>query len=264
VRELRTLLRVPELPLHLSPRGEAGMKIVNVEQRSGAWFLARAGRLTGSRAQCVLMRGRGNEESLGRANYRRQLVLERLTGIPQEDRFSSAAMRRATAIEPRARALYAERTRQVVHTSGFLVHDELEAGTSPDGHVGAYEGVVELKSLRSLTHLGYLADRRLPAQYRSQVRHHLWITGAAWCDFVLYDDRLPGQLQIVRHRFTREELDIPGYEIAAVRFLEEVRQQTARVRAQVRSASTRDVMVCLVALEGEALNARLAPVRHQG
>jgi hypothetical protein len=117
---------------------------------------------------------------------------------------------------------------------------------------------VELKSLRSLTHLGYLGDRRLPAQYRSQVRHHLWITGAAWCDFVLYDDRLPGKLQIVRHRFTRDELDIPGYEVFAVRFLDEVRRQTARVRAKVRSASTRDVMACLAVLEGEALDARLA------
>lgn len=248
------------LPLS-SPGGVAGaiVKALNVVQRTPAWFLARAGKLTGSRAHCPLTRGRGGVESIGRAQYRDQLVLEILTGVPQEDRFCNAAMRRAIEIEPAARAAYAAATGQVVQISGFLVHDELAAGTSLDGYVGAYEGVLELKSLHSARHLGYLADRRLPAAYRDQVRHHLWITGAAWCDFVLYDDRLPGRLQIVRHRFTRAELDIPGYELFARRFLDEVDGQVARVRVRLkRHASVRDVAQCLAVLEGERLDAQLA------
>ena len=225
------VLRVPDL--RLSPReGAAVVRIVDVAQRSPAWRQARAGRLTASRAHAILTHGRGHTEATARSAYRRQLIVERLTGRPADDGFVSTAMRHGRDQEPAARAAYAARTGQTVQTSGFVLHDELEAGCSLDGHVGAFEGLLEIKAPNTLTHLGYLASRTVPAAYRDQIRHHLWITGAAWCDFVSYDDRIwPATLQLSIVRLHREALDIPGYDLFARQFLEEVRREVARLEA---------------------------------
>jgi hypothetical protein len=241
--------------VRLSSLGGAVVIALDVVQRSAAWRLARAGRLTASRAHDALTRGRRGLESIARATYRQQLVVERLTGLPAPDGYVSPAMVRGRELEPAARRAYAQRTGQVVHTSGFIVHDELEAGASLDGHVGAYDGVIEIKAPNSTTHYRYLAAGEIPPEYRDQIRHHLWITGAAWCHFVSFDDRVSGPLKLLVMRVTREELDIPGYDLFARRFLDEVRWQTARIRTRLKaSASARDIVACVAALEGERID----------
>jgi len=140
-------------------------------------------------------------------------------------------MRRGEHQEPAARAAYAAHTGQRVETSGFLRHDTLRAGCSLDGYVGAFEGVIEIKNPNSTTHLQYLLTRRVPARYRSQIRHHVWLTGAKWADFVSFDDRLPTRLQLVIVRLWRDELDIPGYAREAEQFLADVDAQVAPLRS---------------------------------
>lgn len=204
------------------------MIVVDCVQRSDAWRRARCGHLTASRAHNILARGRRAEESAARRHYRRQLVCEQLTGIPDEDRaFVSIPMRHGRLKEPAARAAYEARVGRRVETSGFIVHDELPAGCSLDGYVGAFEGVVEIKAPNTATHLRYFCTRRVPRRYRSQITHHLWITGAQWCDFVSFDDRLPARMQLLVLRLWRDQLDVRGYEREARRFLAEVRAQVA-------------------------------------
>jgi len=205
------------------------MRTIGCAQGSDAWHQIRCGRLTASRAHDILARPRrGHDESASRREYRRQLVCERLTGHPQEPTFVSRAMRRGRALEPAARAAYAARTGQLVHTTGFVAHDTLPAGCSLDGHVGEHvDGVVEIKAPHTATHLRYLLTRRVPRRYVSQLTHHLWITGAAWCDFVSYDDRLPARLQLLIVRFERQQLDIAGYDRAARAFLDDVAAQVS-------------------------------------
>jgi exodeoxyribonuclease (lambda-induced) len=143
-------------------------------------------------------------------------------------------MVRGREVEPAARTAYTARTGLAVETSGFLVHDELEAGCSLDGHVGAFEGILEIKAPNTLTHLRYLTTRTVPPEYRDQIRHHLWIVGerAQWADFVSYDDRVrPAALQLSIVRLHRDELDIPGYDVRARQFLAEVRREVARLEA---------------------------------
>ena len=255
------LLRPCTVPAPVTaPRGDH--EDLDVAQRSPAWRQARAGRLTASRAHAALTRGRGRQEALARSQVPVAVVVERLTGLPYEDGFVSAAMVRGRELEAAARRAYAARTGQVVRTSGFLLHDELEAGCSLDGHVGDYEGVIEIKAPNTTTHCGYLAAGTVPTDYRDQIRHHLWITGAAWCDFVSYDDRLPAPLQLVVIRLTRAELDIPGYALLAQRFLDEVRVDVERLRARLKGpASARDLVRCLEALECERLDQLVAAPR---
>lgn len=195
--------------------------IVNADQRSPAWFEARAGRLTGSRASDMLATIKTGEAA-ARRDYRMQLVTERLTGQPQEDGFVNSAMQRGIEMEPLALAAYEALTGNVAIRTGFLSHVTHLAGCSLDGHVDNFAGIVELKCPKSSTHLRYLNEGVLPREYLPQVTHNAWIAGAEWVDFLSYDDRFPADLQVFYVRVLSKDLDIEKYEKSALAFLGEV------------------------------------------
>lgn len=198
--------------------------IIEAEQRSPEWHRARAGRLTGSRAAAILMKGkRAGEESVTRRDYRLQLVAERIAGTAQENLFFTQEMQRGLDIEPQAFGMYEAQTGVMVQRSGFLQHKMWLAGCSLDGHIGNYSGIIELKCPKMATHLNYLSDpKQLRADYEAQCRHNLWITGAAFCDLVSFDNRLPDHKQLVRVRIERYDADLDAYQQAALLFLGEV------------------------------------------
>jgi predicted phage-related endonuclease len=197
--------------------------VIDEQQRSPAWSAARAGRLTGSRANCILAQGKGGKESVQRRDYRLQLVAERISGYSQENIFSTIEMQRGVELEPLAFAHYEALTGQVVRKTGFLQHTELMAGCSLDGDINDFSGIVELKCPKMATHLAYREDpSELRAEYMPQVRHNLWITGAAFCDLISFDDRLPTKKQFLRVRVERGDADILSYEREAIKFLGEV------------------------------------------
>lgn len=201
---------------------------VVAEQRSAEWFSARLGRLTGSRAKDMLATIKSGEAA-ARRDYRTQLVCERLTGQIQEDGFVNAVMERGIELEPVAFAAYEGITGNLVQRSGFLAHTAHMAGCSLDGHIGDYEGILELKCPKSATHLRYLRDGGVPSDHLPQVLHNLWISGAAWCDFVSFDDRFPENLQLFRVRIERDDAQIADYERKALAFLAEVENEVAAV-----------------------------------
>lgn len=198
------------------------MKVLDITQRTPEWHLARVGRLTGTGAKELFAKGRSGAEAVGRRDLRIRLALERLTGQPQEDGYVNAAMQRGVDKEPEAIAAYEARTGLTVWPVGFLQHDDLLAGCSPDGTVSDVSGLIEAKCPKSATHLEYLRAGAVPPEYMPQVTHNLWISGAAWCDFVSFDDRFPADLQLVIHRVKREAVDMAGYEALATAFLAEV------------------------------------------
>ena len=65
---------------------------IDAPQRSDAWFEARLGRVTGSRAKDMLAKGRGGAESVARRNYRLELALERITQQAHQSEFVTKAM----------------------------------------------------------------------------------------------------------------------------------------------------------------------------
>lgn len=200
-------------------------------QRSPAWFDARLGRLTGSRAGDMLATTKKGEPSASRRDLRTQLVLERLTGAGQEDAYVSAEMRRAVVTEPRAIAAYEALTGAVAQPSGFLAHDTLPVGCSLDGHIGDFVGILEVKCPKAATHLAALQAGTIPEEYLPQIVHNLWISGAAWCDFLSFDDRFPPHLQTVLVRYDRHEEEIALYMRAVAAFLDEVGDELAAVQA---------------------------------
>lgn len=197
--------------------------IVDAPQRSEAWFAARAGRATGSKAHCILAIGRAGAESVTKRDYRIQLACERLTGKPADGGFVSYDMTRGIEMEPLALAAYEAATGEMVQQSGFLSSDECQVGCSLDGHVGKFTGIQEFKAPKTNTHISYWRDRNSFIQeYKAQVYHNLWVSGAGWCDLCSFDDRVPLPLQLLRVRIERDQSTIDLYAEQVQRFLAEV------------------------------------------
>lgn len=210
----------------------ANFTVITAEQRSPEWFAARAGRLTGSRAADAVDFLKSGKESAARRDYRFQIVAECLSGLPEDDGtgFVNAAMQRGTEKEPDLLGAYEIVTGRVARKSGFLAHNTIRAGCSLDAHVGNFVGIVEGKCPKTATHLKYLREGVVPEQYSPQILHNLWISGAAWCDFVSFDDRLPENMRTFIVRVERDEKAIAAYAAQAMQFLEEVEREVASLR----------------------------------
>ena len=189
------------------------------------------GRLTGSRAAAMMITRKDGSEAAGRRNLRTQLVLERITGQSQEGDFYGKDMARGELLEPDARRLYEARYGLEVATCGFLAHPSLLAGCSPDGVVGNYVGITEFKCPLPAIHLDYLRSREVPRDYLYQCQHNLWLTGAAWCDFVSYCRDFPPAQRLYVTRVTLDEKQDRAYELLVRMFLAEVDKEEAEVRS---------------------------------
>lgn len=207
------------------------MKVLCTEQRTPEWHTARLGRLCGSRAADMLATLKGKGEAASRRNLRVQLVLERLTGRTQENGYVSVAMQQGIDREADAAAIYEGLTGCFLTPVGFLAHDVLMAGCSPDGVVNDYEGIVEVKSPLPATHLDYLRSGVIPDEYLKQIRHNLWITGAQWCDWLSFNPDFPTPLQVKLVRVVRDAAEMASYELLVRQFLAEVDRETDDVLA---------------------------------
>ena len=204
------------------------MTIHTMAQRSPEWYQIRLGKMTGSAAKDMLATIKSGEAA-ARRDLRMRLVCEELTGQPQGDGFMNAAMERGVDKEPNARNDYGFYAGVEVQEVGFIEHDELKAGCSPDGLVGD-DGMVEIKCPKSATHLRYLRFGGLESDYNAQVRHNLYISGRAWCDLVSWDDRFPTRMQLVVVRMHARLLNLAEYDLALRTFLAEVQTEVAALK----------------------------------
>lgn len=191
-----------------------------VDQRSPEWYALRLGRFCGSRAADMLATIKSGEAA-ARRNLRLQIVLERLTGKAQERGYVSQAMQDGIEREADAVALYDAATGLCARPTGFLALNDVMAGCSPDGLVGD-DGGLEVKCPIPATHLEFLRTGVIPEDYVKQIRHCLWVTGRNWWDYLSYNPEFPEPLCVRVARVKREQVDIPGYETAALKFLAEV------------------------------------------
>jgi hypothetical protein len=169
-------------------------------------------------------------EAAARRDYRLQLATERLTGTPQENGFVSAEMQRGIDLEATAFAAFEAASGEMVRRTGFICANDLMVGCSLDGDINDFKGIVELKCPKSTTHVGYWKAGAVPAAYLPQIMHNLWVTGAEFCDFASYDDRLPTHLHLFKVRVFAKDLDIESYALEAIRFLSEVQAEVDALR----------------------------------
>lgn len=213
------------------------MIVHDVAQRSPEWYALRLGRLCGSRAADMLATRRDGTEAAGPRNLRIQLALERITGRSLERDYVSQAMQDGIAREEDALAAYQIRGR-LVQPVGYVAHDVLMAGCSPDGVVGAFEGIVEAKCPIPATHWDFVRTGVIPSDYQAQIAHNLWITGAGWCDFLSYQPEFPEPLHLRVVRVVRDEAAIAAYAQKAAAFLTEVDREVEAIRTMADLGGT--------------------------
>lgn len=195
---------------------------MNAPQGTAAWLQERAGFATASRLADVMAKIKTGEAA-SRANYRAELVAQRLTGQVQES-FTNAAMTHGTETEPFARAAYEIKFGTIVNECGFIHHPVIEwSGASPDGLIDQ-DGLIEIKCPNTATHIDYLLKGVVPAKYQPQMLWQMACTGRQWCDFASYDPRMPEELQLFVVRFNRDDEKIKEAETAVIEFLNEVQQ----------------------------------------
>lgn len=114
---------------------------------------------------------------------------------------------------------------------GFIAHNTIMAGCSPDGVLDDCRGGLELKCPKQATHLGYLRGNKVcPPEYVPQLVHSMWVTGAEYWDFMSFDPRFPPELQVFYARVERDEKAIAEYEAKALAFLAEVDTEVSSLK----------------------------------
>lgn len=192
-------------------------------QGTPEWLADRAGRVNGSEVAAVFARTKTGEAA-ARADLRFQIVLERITGKPAGDGFTSKDMEWGKEYEPHNRMEFELATGLTVDECGYCYLPDMMVGCSVDGFVtdAGRRGIAEFKCPKSRTHLGYIDAGVLPAIYVPQVTHNMWVTGAEFCDFQSFDPRFPEKLQRFHIRVERDEKAIQEHEAAVLQFLMEV------------------------------------------
>jgi putative phage-type endonuclease len=209
------------------------MILETADQRTDDWYAARVGKATASRFKDAIAALKSGAPAQAQRDYLTELVVERLTQQPIQ-RFQNAAMTWGTEQEPAARAAYERVTGISVEETGFVAHDTLLAGCSPDGLVD-WDGLIEIKCpWNTANHIETLLNG-MPDDHRAQVQGQMWITGRQWCDFVSYDPRMPEPLQLHVQRIQRDEAFIADLERRVTSFLAEVGAQVEALRRLAES-----------------------------
>lgn len=191
-----------------------------MQQGTPEWYAARLGKVTASRIADLTAQTKSGWGA-SRANYMAELLCERLTG-ETADRFTNAAMQWGKDAEPQARAAYEFISGNAVAEVGFIDHPTIDmAGASPDGLVGD-DGMLEIKCPNTATHIETLLTEAVPAKYRKQMLWQLACAGRAWCDFVSFDPRLPGDMQLFVTRIIPEDGEIEVMEKDVADFIAEL------------------------------------------
>lgn len=204
------------------------MRVIECEQGTEAWKMARCARITASKWDAVMSSIKSGEAAT-RRNYRAEMICEILTGEPTPSGFQSDEMRWGVDHEGDARLAYQTITMQEVKKIGLVLHptnDRIAA--SPDGLVGN-KGLVEIKCPLTSTHLDYLMMGVVPSKYKHQMLGQMLCCEREWCDFVSYDPRLPKEYQLLIFRFHRDNKEIILMEASALQFLSEVDATIAQI-----------------------------------
>lgn len=203
-------------------------------QGTEAWYADRCGNLNGSEADALYTVIKSGE-SAARRNLRLKMVLEGITGNPQERMFAPTKdMQWGIDNEHDNRKALEVATGLLIEQVGYCKLVGKRAGCSLDGRVDdeGRLGIVELKCPASNTHLAYLQSKEVPREYLSQMRHNVWVTGAEFAIFQSYDPRFPKSMQVFRTRIDRKDLDIEGHERTVLQFLLEVERDQRAMREQ--------------------------------
>lgn len=190
------------------------LEIIDCEQNSEAWFLARCGLGTCSDYPTLLAKGKGGAESLTRKKLVNTKAGEIFTGKPTEG-FSTAHTERGHAMEQEVADLYAFMEDCAPETVGFVRNGR--TGGSPDRLIET-NGILEIKTKLPHILIDVIKADQFPVEHKPQCQGLLMVTEREWIDICCYWPGMP----FFKKRAYRDEAYIKTLAAAVEAFNEDV------------------------------------------
>ena len=179
-----------------------------IQQNTEEWLSLRAGKVTASSCSTMMANiSKGMEFFSDTAKeYAHKLAVERLTGKPILDLFTSVHLERGHEEEPIAREMYEELSFNTVENGAFYTSDDCPLlGASPDGVVNDNKGI-EIKSVIYKAMRKILKRDSYPTEYKWQLAHQFLVCGFDSIDFIAYCSQYPEVHQLYVKTINREEM----------------------------------------------------------
>lgn len=176
------------------------MRTFNFAQRTPEWYSIRTGVVTASSFAEAIDILKSGKPSADRSKLLADKVAERITHDLTKH-FTNDAMKRGIELEPEALAAYETHTGHMTTSVGFVMHDTLKIGCSPDALCGL-GGMAEVKCPASGTEMlkAWLDMPAFLEAYEPQIRGQMWLCERDWCDLVVYHPKFP----LLVHRVERD------------------------------------------------------------
>ena len=151
-------------------------------------------------------------------DYAFRLAVERISGTPLDEGFSTWAMKRGQELEPAGRAEVEVKLGVFVDEAGFVCTDDLKFGASADGFID-HDGGLEIKCLVDPSRIRDVILKGDISEFMDQIQGGMWITGRKWWQFALYCPALEKVgLQLWTKRIDRDDNYIDALEMDLIEF----------------------------------------------
>lgn len=251
------------------------MKYLACKQGEPAWYSARTGVITASEfatAIDVLSRvsksKRAGDPTDASDKYAAEKAIERISAQPWGEPIKPWVLQRGHDLEPFARLAYEQKSGNIAEEAGVCLTDDGIFGYSTDGmvnpvfvqrevdtplsegrqgdtlrtverrHLRECEGLIEIKCPvdgRKILEIWRYDDI---SEYFEQMQGGMWITGARWCDFVMYvPDLAPVGRDVYVRRVPRDDVFIDAMVRKLVAFNARVEQYRELLGAPANDAA---------------------------
>jgi len=198
------------------------MIIYDHPQGSAEWLASRAGVITASKFVEARKRLKSGPKKGGfteaAEDYAFRVAVERISGAPLDEGFSTWAMKRGNELEPEARAWVEVKLGIFVDTAGFVTTDDKKFGASADGFIDK-DGGLEIKCLVDPGRIRNVILSDDISEFMDQIQGGMWLTGRKWWQFALFCPALEKVgLQLYTKRVERDDNYINEMELDLLEF----------------------------------------------
>jgi hypothetical protein len=214
------------------------MKFIECAQGTSEWFAARCGKITASCfadaiSRCSRKSGARDvgDPTAVAERYAADLAIERISGKMHGEPPKAWVLERGHQMEAAARMHYESRTGAFVTEAGIAVTDDGLFGYSSDGLVND-DGLIEVKAPIDSAKILHILATGDTSEYDHQMQGGMWITGRAYCDFLMYvPDLAPVGKDLFVKRVMRDEAFIDAMVLGLAEFDKLVQANVAILRA---------------------------------
>lgn len=214
------------------------MKFIECAQGTTEWFAARCGKITASCfadaiSRCSRKSGARDvgDPTAVAERYAADLAIERISGKMHGEPPKAWVLERGHQMEEAARMHYEARTGALVTEAGIAVTDDGLFGYSSDGLVND-DGLIEVKAPIDSAKILHILATGDTSEYDHQMQGGMWITGRAYCDFLMYvPDLAPVGKDLFVKRVLRDEAFIDDMVLRLAEFDKLVQANVAILRA---------------------------------